>query len=108
MVNDIDRLQTDGLLDCLYGKVHLILERLSLDIRANGHVGMSNPSIQSSPIQRPRLFRSLVPGSIVGKSIVLLGAISRSIHEDNAVISLVSEARPRPPLLVKHRLIRFP
>ena len=105
MVDDIVRLQANSFLYCLDGEIHFVLGRLDSDIGTNGHVGMADPCVECPLIQCSRLFCCLVPGSVVGESIVLLSAIGCSIHEDNAVVSLISEPRPCPPLLVKHRLI---
>jgi hypothetical protein len=66
---------------------------------------VSDPRIERPLIQRPRLRRSLMPGSVVGEGVILLGAIGRSVHEDDAVVSLVPESGPRPPLLVEHGLV---
>jgi hypothetical protein len=107
VVDNISRLQSYSLLDSLNGQVHLILERFSPYIGANGHIGMSYPSIQRPLIQRSGLFRSLMSGCIIGQGIKFLCAVGSSIHEDDTVVPLVPHPRPRPSLLVQYCLVRF-
>lgn len=68
---------------------------------------MAYPSIQGAFVKCSRLLRSLMPSAIIGEGVILLGAISSSIHEDDTVISLIPHARPRPALLIQHGLVRF-
>lgn len=108
VVYDFCGFETDCLLDCFDGEIYLVLEWLARDVWADGHVGMSNPSIESALVQCSRLFCSLMPGLVIGQGVIFLRPVCCSIHEDNAIVPLVSEPGPRPSLLIQHSLVRLP
>lgn len=108
MVDYLGGLEADCFLDCFDGEIHLVFEWLARDVRTDSHVRMSDPSIEGSLVQSPRLLCSLVPGLVIGQRVIFLRPVCCSIHEDNAIIPLVPEPRPRPALLIQHSLVRLP
>lgn len=107
MVDDFCRLEAYCFLDCLNGEINLVFEWFSWDVGADGHVRMTDPCVEGALVQCAGLFCGLMSCLVVGQGVKLFSSVCCGVHEDNAVIPLVSQPRPRPSLFIKHSLIRF-
>lgn len=107
MIYHLSWFQSYCFLHCLYSEVDLIRKRLSFYVRADGHIRMTNPCSKSFIIQLSCELRSLCSRSIIFESVKFFCSFGCCIHEDNWVISFVSNIRPSPAWLIKKCLELF-